>query len=28
VRVTVLRDGRRLNVEVKLGTRPARAATP
>ena len=28
VRVTVLRDGRRLNIEVKLGTRPASAATP
>jgi putative serine protease PepD len=28
VRVTVLRDGRRVTVEVKLGTRPNRAATP
>jgi putative serine protease PepD len=28
VRVTVLRDGRRVSVEVKLGTRPATASTP
>ena len=28
VEVDVLRDGRRVNIEVKLGTRPARAATP
>ncbi len=28
VKVTVLRDGRQVDVNVKLGTRPARAGTP
>jgi S1-C subfamily serine protease len=28
VRVELLRDGRRVEIEVKLGIRPARASTP